>query len=217
MDTSEFDPKIGNLEKEMKIFREQMEKTCDDFLIATNEFIIDWFNKSVQDSVQRNPDITKKHGIEGLRNLKSDLNDLILRVPDLVNQHLNKDAYWGHRDTISDGKEKLWGRYSLYRALGPIDGPLDEGTRIIFGYVGEILIKYGYVSLNETKIVNYWTSIGSNRLRYSIGYNWSEKMSEIFKKYSDQYDKLIKMDNELKSLKRNKSEAEAKNLWDQAQ
>ena len=40
-------------------------------------------------------------------------------------------------------------------------------------------------------------------------------MSKIIKKYSEQYDKLIKLDDELKQLKRKKSEAEAKNLWDQ--
>jgi len=153
MDASEFDAKIGKLEEEMKNHRDQMEETCNEFLIATNEFTIDWFNKSVEKEVRSNPEITKKHGVEGLRNLKSDLYDLLPKVPDLVNQHLNEDAYWGHRGMIPDEQEKRWGRYFLYTILGPIVGPLDEGTRIILGYVGEILLKYGYIVVNDAKSI----------------------------------------------------------------
>jgi hypothetical protein len=217
MDTSEFDTKIGKMEEDMKNLREQMEKTCNDFLLATNEFVIDWFKKNVEKEVQSHPEITKKLDVEGLRKLKSDLQDLILKAPDLINRYLNVDTYWGHRGIISKDGENRSRRYFSYRELAPVEGPLDESIRIILGYVGELYAKYGYISDNSPDYINYrWQrKSGSNQRRYSISYDWSKKMSEIMKKYSEQYDRLVSLDENLKEIKQDKEKAEAKRLWDQ--
>ena len=204
MDTSEFDTEIGKLEGEMKNLREQMEKTSNEFLIATNEFIVEWFKKELEKEVRSNPEITKKLGVEVLRKLNSDLQNLISEVPDLVNQYLNKDDCWGHRGPIPTGWGKRWGH-----------NPLEKNVRIILGHVGEIYIKYGYMQ-NSSLNCSWQRQPVSNLLIYSGDHDfWTKKRSEIIKQYREQYDKLITFEADLKKVKREKAEAEAKNLWDQ--
>jgi len=147
MDTSEFDTKIGKLEEEMKNLREEMEKTCKDFLSAASEFIIEWSKEDV-DKIVSNSENTIKIGIEDLHKLKSDLQNFISKVPNLVDQHLNKDTYWGHRGIIS----AKWN-----------SRPLEEGTKIILGHIAKIYQDYGYPM--DKKI---WQSQkGSSQFEYS--------------------------------------------------
>lgn len=214
MDTSEFDEKIGKLEDEMKTLREQMEKTCIEFLDATKEFVSDSIKAKVENGLMSNSEIAKSLGKEGLRGLRSECQSLITNVPELVNQNLNINEFWGHRGKIPEDREKRSWRYRMHRQLGPLDGPLDAGIRIILGYAGELLEKYQLIHIGSRGSIE-WERKSGSIVRYAIGYNWSEKMTMLIKTYSDQYDQLIKLDDDLRKMKDEKSRAEVKNLWDQ--
>lgn len=213
MDTSEFDTKIGKREEEIKILREEMEKTCNEFLNEANEFTINWFKNAVKEREEGTPEITQKIGEEGLRNLNSELQTLLSKVPDLVDHYLNRDIYWGHRGVIPSESDMRSGRYSIDRDCS-IEGPLNEGTQAVLGYVGELFYKYGYFSTGNLKYIKDTWKL--NPPSYLGGYEWSDKMFEIMEKYSNQYGKLIKLDDEVKQMKQRKDIAEAKNLMDKA-
>lgn len=215
MDTSEFDAKIGKLEGDMMGLREEMEKTCVEFLDSSIEYIAAEFKEKVEGGLMSNPEIAKALGKEGLRGLKSECKNLIAKAPDLANHYLNINEYWGHRGKIPEEKEKRSWRYHLNRQFGPLDGPLDEGIRITLGYAGELLERYKLANIEARVSCEWERKQGSQQVRYAIGYGWSEKMTKLIKIYSDQYDQLIKLDDDLKKIKEEKSRAEAKNLWDQ--
>ena len=50
----------------MKVLREKMEITCNEFLNATKEYIAASFKSKIEGELMSNPDIAKNHGIEGL-------------------------------------------------------------------------------------------------------------------------------------------------------
>jgi hypothetical protein len=215
MDASDFDAKIGRLEEEMENLRQQMEKTCGEFLIATNEYIAIEFKEMVERGVISNPDIAKRHGVDTLRRLKSECKELISSVPDLVNLYLNKDENWGHRGKIPEKNDLRFERYAMY-SNAPLRGAFEEGIRLILGYVGTLLVKYGFEEADSRLHAYKWTRIpGSNQIKYGIGFQWSEKMTEVLKVYSPQYNELIKLDDKVKKLEKEKAQAQAKNLWDQ--
>ena len=212
MDGSKFDAPIRDLKEQMDTLREQMEKTCKEFLEATKEFAPTWFQKSVERAVTSQPELAKECGVNGLRSLKSDLQKLVAMIPHIVEQHVNCDKYWPHRAELPDEPELKFGRYHISKPRGPDE--LDNGVREILGYVGAILVKYGFAKTGE--FGNWVAGYGSERPRYRFGYDWSEKMSSVLNKYSPLYDELVKLNEKLKKVEREKAEAEAKDLWEQA-
>ena len=117
--------------------------------------------------------------MEGLRNLKSDLQKMIEMVPSIVEEHLNNDKYWAHRGQLSYEPYQL----GPYRVQGNrVPDELSEGVRELLGYVGAILIKHGFA---DTKQYSEWeTKHGFERPRYSYGYDCSDKMITVLKSIS---------------------------------
>lgn len=212
MDTSSFDAQIKDLEQQIGGLRGQMENICKEFLEVTKEFTVAWFRNHVERTVTSQPKIAKKCGVEELRHFKSDLQKTITMVPRIVEEHVNNDKYWAHRGQIPDEHDRRFARYHVSGRC-PLD-ELDNAVREVLGYRGVILLKHGFAKTGEHS--EWETKYGSEQPRYKYGYDWSEKMNTVLKQYSDLYDRLIKLDYELKKAKRDKAQAEAKNLWDQA-
>ena len=213
VNTSKFDSLIKELEGQIRVLRDRIEKTCKEFFEATNEFAVEWFQSCVERAVISNPELAKKSGVAGLRNLKSDLQNLAATVPSIVEKHLNIDRCWPHRRQIPDKPDPQLGRYQDYWRRLTIAN-LKNAVAEVLGYVGGVLVKHGFA---DTGPASAWAVIAwSEQPKYTCEYDWSQKLNAVFGRYSDLYGQLIELDGELKKVQREKAEAEAKGLWDQA-
>ncbi len=213
IDTSGFDTKIRKLGKREAALRDQMEETCQKFLQVTSEFAIEWFQSRVQQEVTSRPKLAKQLGVKRLRQIKSELKALVPEAPNIVNKHINPEKYWAHRGALpdnSDDHEVVW-RYRIRGRRGPDE--LQGAVRQLLGYAGAILVKHG---IANTERRDDWDVDGGGGLpRYKYGYEWSDNMMNVMRRYSELYDEWLKLHQESKKVQRQKDEAEAKDLWDQ--
>lgn len=95
---------------------------------------------------------------------------------------------------------------------------LDEGVRALMGHVGQLLGKYGYVNESE----HPW---GGSRdysdgrygdYRYASGMAWPKELMDLAKEYQALYTQFISASKNLDGLNRQKAEAEAADIWNQA-
>lgn len=165
MDTSTFDNQIESLQGLIENQKNQMEMKCKAFLKATNEFVVTWFNECVENAIKSHPEVAQKHGTEGLHKLKSDLQNIVEKAQDFVEEHVNQDVYWAHSGSITDRHQT-----GFYESkLKP--NRLDSAVRQVLGYVGFILIKYGFADTGRNS--DWEIQTGDERPRLKYGYSWS--------------------------------------------
>ena len=206
------DEKIAEIDAEIQLLREQADEALQQFLQTAVSFFCDWSRRAVERGVTSQPETTKKLGLEGLRLLKGELKDLCDKMPEHVQKHMNHKALWLHRGDIPQHKDYTSSpyRFSGNRAPDKIDAPVRE----ILGYVGALLLKFGLAKRDKDSEWEQTTAQPVPRYRY--GFDWSAEMKTALKQYSDIYDNLARLVKETASIERQKAEAEAKSLWDQA-
>ena len=88
MDTSEYDKKIEDLTVSVDKTREKMVPVLSNFLNETVMFVNNFYTDTIKEYVLSNPDITKKHDKEGIRDLRFECRELIKLIPEIVQMHL---------------------------------------------------------------------------------------------------------------------------------
>ncbi len=213
MDTSDFDLAIAKHEEQDNNIREQMEKVLKDFLGATCEFVADWYQNTVERTVVENAGVTQSLGVNGLRVLKADLQELLKKVPEVAAEHLDRDSYWPHRsDKPAEFEMHFAGYHVASRRRLP--GSLDEPVRRLLGLAGNLLTKRGFA--RREKESEWEARIGVPGLRFRYAYEPSTRMLEVLRRYSELYDSLVETRRRLEEVRWKKTEAQAKALWDEA-
>jgi hypothetical protein len=204
LDTEKYNAEIQDLKDKIETAKADMEEACKEFLKATEEFTAGWYQESVKSGLTENAKAALELGTEGLKKLKSELNDLIARLPDLV-ENLVNTGKWPHRNELPADSSRKFG-ISIVKELS--NNYLHDYVQKLFGHVGALLIKHGLADSN-------WDmKPGDDLPTYKVAVIWSEKMDEALRKYADVCDKWINLDNDLKKVEKKKTEAEISELWD---
>ena len=212
MEIPDFDTQISDLETEIESAKVKMEDVCRGFLVATDKFAVKWFEERAERAVISNPEVVKRLDAERLRKLKAALERLVLRVPKMVEKHVNADKYWAHRDELAGDPLSHFGRYRIYGRSVPDE--MDNAVREALGYVGVLLSEYGLADVGDHK--EWAMDYPGTHPKYRREYKWSEEMNAALNRYSELYNRLLRVGQELKEVKNSKAEAEAKHLWDKA-
>jgi hypothetical protein len=214
MNTSDYDKQIEELRLNLNEKINEMETTRLYFIEAAKTFIAEWVTREVERTVTTKHEITQKHGTDGIRYLKEDLTKLTTNIPFFVEKHFNNKELWPHYDTAIrayDFQETLKYDRTTNKAI-------DNTLRLILGYSGELLEKYGYVQIPQySRSVEYWERDPvSTHLKYACGISYSENMKKILTKYSNLYKDFCDMNNQLDKLITQKNEHIAATLWNEA-
>ena len=212
MEISDFDTQISDLETEIESVKVKMEDVCRGFLVATDKFAVKWFEERAERAVTSNPEVVKNLDAERLRKLKAALEKLVLRVPKIVEKHVNDDKYWAHRGELTGDSFSHIGRYRIYGRSVPDE--MDSAVREALGYVGGLLSEYGLADVGDHR--EWAMDYPGPHPKYRREYKWSEEMNAALNRYSELYNRLLKLSQELKEVKNSKAQAEAKHLWDKA-
>jgi len=210
MDFSKFDSQIEDLIKQIKDLREQLKKMRGDFMEETKEFAAKWFQDKTKKTVISKPEQAKKLGEKGLKNLKSELQEEIKKIPEIVNEHVDKNEYWMPYDESYDYKKN---EISLkFDITYEIPKNIEGGIRKLFGYAGAILKKYDFITYKE---YGEW-EWAKEQPKFSHGFDLSKKMNGMLSQYKQSYGEYIELSEALKNTKQKRAEAEAGELWNKS-
>jgi hypothetical protein len=211
MDTSQYDSQIQDAQSDIKKMQGSMDTVRLAFVESTTRYISEWTEKSIERAVTSKPETTKSIGMERLKDLKSALKKLLSEIPSLVPQHIKQDSLWPHRTELpADIYKKSLPIFELKRKTSE---ELREGVRDLLGYAGQLLVEYGY---EESGKDGSWEERAGKPPRYKYGFSWSNEMSTNLKEYVELLESYVDTHIKVINLKREKAEAEAKNLWDEA-
>lgn len=212
MDTSQYDAKIQAAIDEKSSLQRQMDELCATYINTCSRFFASEFQEVVERAVTSKPEIAQQLGLEKLRELKAELKKVVDDVPQIVSKHLDKDTIWEHRRPLPEGieKESLPGFDLRHNAGKKVEAELHE----IMGHVGRLIINYG---LDEGRQQTGWERRGNGlpRYRYAVAHNIPD-MNDPIKRYKELFDKFVKAHVNIIKAKREKEEAIAKDLWNQA-
>lgn len=200
MDTSEFDKQIEEINIKIDHHREKMIPIYDDFLKETTIVLSDYYKKKTEEFVVSKPDITQRHGKEGITNLKSDCRELLKRVPELINKNLGINKFWSHKWDIDVLKTKYGPNH--YNSLFDMGLDINKSLTNSASNLRELLTQYGYIKEGKT---SHYPGIGYIKC--------SKKMKTIFKKYIELDEEFYKLTSELSSVENEKERAKAKDIW----
>lgn len=92
-----------NLYSEIKSTREKMEKEARTFIEATKKFSLEWIQREINSNISQMKNESQSGntgtGKDRLSEL-SRLKDLPFRIQEIVEEHLNRDDYWIHRNEL---------------------------------------------------------------------------------------------------------------------
>ncbi|MDO8281758.1 MAG: hypothetical protein Q7U10_03925 [Thermodesulfovibrionia bacterium] len=204
MDIDRNNAEMPDIESSIESCKSEMEDACKEFLKATEEFVSEWYKNIIKSGLNANAKTAIEMGEDGLRKIKTELNELLLKLPELVEKHVNTDK-WLHRGELPEGFNRRFG-INLVKDLS--NNHLRYYVQTLLGYVGGLLMKHG---LADSK---WETKSGDELPTYKVACIWPEKMENALRKYADCCDKWINLANDLTKIEKKKSESEISDLWD---
>jgi hypothetical protein len=164
-----------------------------------------WMRAEVESKIKDNPEVAQSLGIEKLRELKSKLNALIEKLPEMVAAEFQDRGKWPHR-CEKEGQ-------TYYSAMGRshISGILLNVT----GGLGALLNELGLLRDPNGHIAS-WQRKGKDQFRYAH----AQDTNGVFEPKLSEYDRLLgeysQLRHEIKASQKLLSEARAKELWETA-
>jgi hypothetical protein len=210
MDLATLNKRIAEIDAKMKLAVDRAEVACQNVQSVAGTFAASWCAKHVENAVIDRPEITEKLG-EELSSLKSELNELGAKIPELAKKHLGGDEYWIHRGDLPAPKDDdTAGPYSTHGNRAP--SRLDEALRQLMGYAGALLTEYGYCGGEHR---SDWETTGAG-LRYAKAYDWPSELKKALKQYDQIYDELAQLSKQREAIGQERPRANAKDLWNKA-
>lgn len=97
------DDTINSLHKEIKSTREKMEAEAHTFIETAKKFSLEWVQREMESNISQ----LKREVLSGDVEIDNHrpskllhLEDLSFRIQDIVEEHLNRDDYWVHRNEL---------------------------------------------------------------------------------------------------------------------
>lgn len=189
--------KISFMKERLKDTREKMEIEAHIFIEATKQFTSEWIRREMEMSFHSPDDElspeNSKFDIERFRELELDLKELTIRIPDIVEAHLNQADYWIHRGSLP--KAGISQDYLDFKKE-KMRRELSSSIRMILGCASEILgdMKEGDERKPGNKI---WVKERGKR-KYACFLRFSDEMTASLNRYFEKLEELLILDYGMK-------------------
>jgi hypothetical protein len=217
MDTSVYDEKIEDLILKIDNIRQKMAPVLVTFLNETKIFVTNFYKDTIKEYVISNPDITKDYGSEGISDLKYECRKLIEMIPEMIEIYIGNEKFWSHKCPINDLKKecKVYPAFSTHYNKLDSNRSIIKSLRQILGYVGDLLLKYGYIKIGK---YSDWKMSSDEKFTYNGSIECSDEMKDSLKNYLEMDKKLAGFISEINFIEKQKEEAknecEAEEIWD---
>ena len=205
MSVSKFDKKIRKLRSKENKLITKMENRRQEFIKSTEKFISNWYSKYVENVAKSNPEVTKSIDLDGVKSIKSELQELIEEVQGIVEERLSPKELWSHfyQETQMSMEDFI---YSVKKPR-----MIDDVIRSLLSGAVPLLAKHGY-----EKATHELDTILRNPLRRDDRLDWSSAMDATVGSYSDLHKQLSDITAKIQNTEREKVLAEAEDLWKRA-
>jgi hypothetical protein len=205
MSLPKFDKKIRKLRSKENKLITKMENRRQEFIKSTEKFISNWYSKYVENVVKSYPEVTKLIDLDGVKSIKSELQELIEEVQGIIEERLSPKELWSHfyQETQMAVEDFI---YSVKKPR-----ILDDVIRSLLSGAIPLLDKHGY-----EKAAHELDTILGNPLRRDDRLDWSSTMDATIESYSDLHKQLSDITAKIKNTERERILAEAEDLWKRA-
>lgn len=202
----DFDSLISKAEQEFEQGKNELEKIKQQFLDVVTEHIKKWYVTESRKIITRESEKAKSLGIDRLKVLKEQVNQLVEETENLVQQHLNKDRLWWHQNEFD---------YVPYEYRYRLPKNIDNEIKEILGNLARVFGKDGLVKIkgsNSYREHGLWLENG--RFVYPYGNPLNDEVHGVYLKYNDVVEGLLKVKSTIDSLKKEKEETNIVDIWD---
>jgi len=147
MSSPDFDQIIAQEKKVLLSIKEQGEKTIPELKRVTAAYIRELAVKLLKSYFSHKTQAAKNLGTEKMEELKGEFQGFLVSLPEQTSKRFDESQIWLHRVAIPDSAISDM-TYS-YQFEQRSKKNLDQAIRDLIGTVGSLLIKYGFVNLEE--------------------------------------------------------------------
>jgi len=216
--TNNYDDQIKSKNEELNIIIDKMDNIKQEYIKETEKWLKQWYQEKVNILVKRKSEITLDLEKDQLKEMKSSVNELINKTPQIIYKYLEEDNLWWHTADEDQKSSNEWMAYSS-KEFKSIDNELHKAA----GELAYILEKYGYLNTKPESNFDsdYW------RKRDSYGYDMlektpyyptrlekSEQMKKLTEKYYIELQNAEKKMRDIRSIEKEKDQKSASELWD---
>mgnify|MGYP001055037434 CR=1 FL=1 len=165
-----------------------------------------WVKRSIQRRIEENAEKINAGGIEPLRRIKADLNELVQRLPEICSGAIGTPEQWPHRTTEKDSgqhstrQQESHAAASYRRAISPL---------------GALLAKHGLLA-EKPGYVSEWEKAGNDQYRYAINPSFDERRFPALVEYQQKRQMLSQQHKVLETKRQELVKARARELWNDA-
>lgn len=173
-----------------------------------NKLYAEKAKKLVTDNAEKSYEV----GADNLKLLKHDVQLLIERSHELINEHLDKEELWWHQKENS----------KTYRHINDHRIPdfLEEQLRLVYGELGKVFEKHKIITIREHS--DTLTNTGgmsdfgrkNGKVRYSYSFDLNEDVLQALNHYSEEHRKATALISQIEDLKKEKSVTQIGDVWD---
>ncbi len=195
---SDFDARINEFKSDLKKRQDKASLLMGKIVNILADYSEVWYENTATSIIRGNYDITLSLNKDTLKRLKNDIQGLIESSKAEIKKELTKEEYWPEYYGLKKGRK------------------LDEGLRLIFGRLAEVLGNYGYI-----KNPDVWHETAESKEDVSKSPFFYPYGLELPEEFLSLYDEYKKLSGEIQGLKRNifqldreKKEEMALKLWE---
>jgi hypothetical protein len=211
MSTTDFDTIIAASRAEVEALKQQMQPHYEAFLEATRQFLAAKYREAVDTIAKSNPARLLTLGTDGVRTLKARVNQYIAKVPRFVEDSLNRDRLWSHKQN-QDGPSINEYYKGLYHAA---DNPPRRLTELVnrlqtlLEGVAFFMVQQGFAIQDPV-----WT--GGVKPRFLGRLEMTRSMLDALEAYGRLHDRLVDAYIALGTAEMAKLKAGVEQLWEQS-
>jgi hypothetical protein len=137
-------------------------------------------------------------------------------IPEMIEMYITNGKFWSHKCPIDDLKKvcEVYPAFSTHYNRSDPNKSIIESLRQILGYLGDLLLKYGYIKVGK---YSDWKMSDDEKFTFKGRFECTHEMKISLKNYLEMDKELAGFISELKSIEKQKEEAEseeeAKEIW----
>lgn len=204
MEIDKFDIAINEAEDSVESRSEICEWYMGEFMDPTIRLCAGEIEGMVEERIIKEPQITKKLGNEGLKELLSKKDDLLAELPNIVKKEVGSDKIWKHRMILAKLEYENISDYfiDIYDFKRDIKSSIGR----VLGHGVELLLEYDYFKKQGS---HDWDQSDEGTVVYNKEIEFDQEMDTIVANYLDSYHLLYESFVILEALKLEKDEQEA--------
>ena len=209
MGSAETEAEIATLAAREAEIVTQVDECVREFAIAIVPLAQDWIRRETQRQIRKDAKQIEGMGIEKVRALKTDVQALLDKVPDLSQEALGGEKQWLHRaepENTPDGSRSRGGDTFMF---------FDGIYRAVISNLGEVLAKHG-LSIQRAERYPAWEGRGSGKFRYAMNTELDSAKLKPVIDFSARYRELVTLRSGLEKLKERLAQEKAQELWESA-